>query len=90
MAAQRELQPAAHARARDRGNDRLAARFDRSNDGRERRLGRRLRRVEFADVGAAREQLAGADQHDRGNRRIGIRSFDSRPRRRCASPGRAR
>ena len=67
VAAERELEAAAHADAADRRDHRLGARLDDADQRAQRRLGRRLRRVELADVGAAGERLAGADDHDRAS-----------------------
>jgi hypothetical protein len=77
VAAQCQLQSSAHTAAADRGDDGLLARLDDGDDGRQRGLGARLRRGEFTDVCAAREQSSGAGQDDRVYRRIALRAVES-------------
>ena len=68
VAAERQLQAAAHAHRMDRGDHRLGRVFDDLDDGMQRRFGQRLGRIEFLDVGAAGKGLAGAGDHDRLDR----------------------
>ena len=76
MAAERELQAAAHAKARDGGEHRLVAGLDHADERMERRLALRLGGVELANVGAGGERSAGTRENDRLNRRIGQRAVD--------------
>ena len=76
VAAECQLQSAAHAAAADRGDDRLFARLGNGDDRRQRRFRPRLWRSEFADVCAARKQGSGAGQNNRGDRRVGLRAID--------------
>ena len=76
VAAECQLQSAAHAAAADRRDDGLFARLDNGDDGRQRRFGPRLRRGEFADVCATREQASGAGQDNGADRRVGLRAVD--------------
>jgi hypothetical protein len=62
VAAERELQTAAHANAIDGRDDGLGALLDRTQYPMEVRGGECLRRAEFTDIGAAGEALAGADE----------------------------
>jgi hypothetical protein len=78
VAAERQLEPAAHAGPVDRRDDRLGARLDDPDDGVERRLARRRGRAELAHVGAGREQLARADDHDGAHVRVRVRGVDAR------------
>ena len=64
MAAERELEAAAHRDAVHRGHHRLGAGFQRQDHAQQVRLGDRLRRAELADVRAAGERLAGAGDDD--------------------------
>jgi len=77
MATERQLQPAAHANGVDSGHDRLGRAFCRGNKSVQRRLGQRLGGIEFADIGAARERLAGAGDDDGLDGDIGERAFDA-------------
>ncbi len=85
VAAECELQSAAHAAAADRGDDGLFAGLGNGDDGVQRRFGPRLWRGEFADVCAAREQASGAGQNNRANRRVGLRAIDPFDDRLCAT-----
>ena len=82
VAAERQLEPAAHADAVDRGDDRLGAR-SRARGSRCSRFGSAsaLGEPNSRDVGAARERLAGAGDDDRLDRRR--RRGARRARRRC-------
>ena len=64
-AAERELEAAAEGGAVQRGDDGLGARLARGDKRPQRGLGHHRRRVELADVGAARELLARPREHDR-------------------------
>ena len=64
IAAQRQLQPAAHAHAMDGGNHRLGRAFHDIDQGVQSRLREGLGGIEFLDVGAARKGLAGARDDD--------------------------
>jgi hypothetical protein len=68
----------------------FAAVFQRANHRAQRRLGARFRCIELANVGAAGKRLAGACEHDRVARRVGVRTVEAGRRRRCASRSRAR
>ena len=76
VGAERQFQPAAHGDAVNRGDNRLGAALDGLDNRMERRLLGRLRRVEFGDVGAAREGFARACQHNRLDGRIVLRALD--------------
>ena len=78
VAAERELEAAAHADAVDRGDDRLGARLERARS----RVSRFGSASAFGvpnslDVGAARERLAGAGDDDRLDRRVGLAPLDA-------------
>jgi hypothetical protein len=73
MAAERQLETPTHAYRMDGGDDRLGGAFDPADDGAEVRFGKRLGRVELADVGATGEGLARAGDDDRRDCRIGLR-----------------
>ncbi|MNQ70654.1 hypothetical protein D3C85_852980 [compost metagenome] len=64
VTAQGQFQPATHGHRVNRGHDRLGGCLHGADHRMQRRLLRGLRRVEFADVGAARESLAGAGDDD--------------------------
>ena len=82
VAAERQLEAAAHADAVDGGDDRLG-RFSTVRDqGMQGRLGQRFRRIEFADVRAAGKHLAGAGDDDGLDRVVGFR-LGAAPRRRA-------
>lgn len=84
MRGQRDFQPAAERRAVNRGDDRLAARFDAVADVGQRRRNRRL--AELADIRARDETAARAhDQHRARGRFASAASMASmRPRRTAA------
>ena len=71
VAAQRELEPAAHAGAADGGDDRLGRRFDGIDHRRQEGLGVERAAGEFLDVGATREGAFAADEHDGAH--LGVR-----------------
>ena len=73
VAAERELEAPAEREAANRGDHRLFERVLRLVDFGQGRGHRRFRRVEFADVRAAREGLGRADDHQGFDRRIGFR-----------------
>ena len=77
VAAERQLEPATHADAADRGDHRLGAALDDADHGAQERLRRHLRRAEFVDVGAARKRLGRSDEHDRLDAGIGFRLLDA-------------
>ena len=70
VAGERELEAAAEREAADRGDQRLLHRVLLVVDLGQ--IGLQARGVELADVGAAGKGLAGADDHDRLHRRIGV------------------
>ena len=76
VAAECQLQSAAHAAAADRRDDGLFAGLGNGDDGGQRRFGARLWRGEFADVCATREQASGAGQNNRDDRRVGLGAID--------------
>ena len=71
VAAERELEAAAHAGAADCGHHRLVRRFDDIHHRGQKRLGIERVAGEFLDVGAARERALVADDHHDAN--LGIR-----------------
>ena len=75
MAGQRDLQAAAECRAVDRRDHRLGAILDPVQHSMQPGLARRL--AELGDVGAGDEGPAGAMDHDRPDRRIGLRRRDA-------------
>jgi hypothetical protein len=77
VAAERQLEAAAHAGAADGGDDRLGGRLDDADHGVEVRFGQRLGRIELADIGAAGEGLGAADQHDGLYGRVGHRFVEA-------------
>src|ERR1700682_5844302 len=77
MASQRQLQSSAHADAANGRDDRLGVGLDDANHAAQCRLRRCLGRIEFADVGAARERLAGTDEEDGLDTSIGARPVDA-------------
>ncbi|MCY1242866.1 hypothetical protein D9M72_558580 [compost metagenome] len=77
MATHRELQPAAHHHAVDRGHHRLLAGLHLRNHVHELGRCRRLGPVELADVGTAAEGPAAPCQHDREHCGIGLGAPDS-------------
>ena len=77
VATERELEAATHRHGVYRGDHRFGRCFDRAYHRVQMRLGRRLRRVEFLDVRAAGECLAGADQNNRLDLRIRMRRVDA-------------
>jgi hypothetical protein len=78
VAAQRQLKAAAHAHAVDGRDNRLDRAFGDGDQGVQRRFGKGLGRIEFTDVGAAREHLAGARDDDRRDCRVGLGLPDAR------------
>ena len=73
VAAQRQLQPATHGRAVDRGHHRLAGLLQRRNHGMQIRLLKSRRGVELADIGSAAKGFARTGDDDGLHRRIGQR-----------------
>jgi hypothetical protein len=73
MAAERELEPAAHRDLVDRGDHRLRRRVQHRDHLAQMRRRRGRRRVELADLGAARERVAGANQQYGFDVRVGVR-----------------
>ncbi len=72
---ERHLQPAAQRIAVDRRDHRFRARVEHLVSALS-RDGRRTARAELADVGAGDKAAAGADQHHRLDRRIGVAALD--------------
>ena len=77
VAAEREFEPAAERETADRRDHRLAEGVLRVVDLRQRGRHVHLRRVELADVGAAREGLRRADDHEGLHRGVGARLLDA-------------
>ena len=75
MAGERELESAAERKAADRRDQRLLHCILVVIDVRQ--IGLLARFAELADVGAAREGLAGTDQHDRLRLRIGLGALEA-------------